>query len=57
MAGSCFCTGACDRLGYCPHTGVIHVAPLKVGHGKVRERPLREEDVRRIVREEIGGGS
>lgn len=50
---SCFCTGRCRTLGYCPVIGPFPTAPLERGRVEIKEKPLTEEDVRRIIRDEI----
>lgn len=55
---SCFCTKQC-REGKCPkgHAYVGRDGSLDVGKHKFTPNSLTEDDIRRIVREEIAKGT
>jgi hypothetical protein len=54
--GSCFCTGRCREGGACAAfpQGRPTIYPNERGTLTITHNTLSEEDVRRIVREELG---
>lgn len=53
---TCFCTGRCYDLGYCPTSGNVIAGRHQAGRVIVRNEPSQEEIkeiVREVVREEL----
>lgn len=56
---SCCCTNQCPACGQCCQVGCGHRRTYTYATGTVTPiapRPLTEEDIRRIIREEINRG-